>query len=195
MKKAMNTLLDLLQNRHSFPASQLQEPAPDDDQLNDILRCAITAPDHGQLRPWRFITIRGQAREALGEIFVNAAQTRDPQLSEEKLKKLREKPLRSPLIVVIVTTLTPEHPKAPEIEQTLSAGAATQLMQLGATALGFGSIWLTGANAYDEYVKNALGVSSKDQIAGFLYLGTPPTDRPKRRRPDLSEHLSQWTGN
>jgi nitroreductase len=189
----MNSLLDTLQSRHSFPASQLSEPAPNEEQLNDILQCAITAPDHGKLCPWRFIVIRGAARNALGNVFVDAAKSRDPDISEQKLERLKEKPLRSPLIVVIVTTLTPDHPKAPEIEQSLSAGAAAQLMQLGATATGFGSIWLSGANAYDENVKQALGIEAKDQITGFLYLGTPPDTQPTRRRPELIDHVSEWT--
>ena len=188
----MNALLDTLHTRHSVSASQLSEPAPDSEQLNDILKCAITAPDHGKLRPWRFIVIRDEARHALANVFVEAAKVRDPDMSEQKLERLAEKPLRSPLIVVIVTTLTPEHPKAPEIEQTLSAGAAVQLMQLGATALGFGSVWLSGANAYDENVKHALGIETKDQIAGFLYMGTPPETVPPRRRPELSDHVSEW---
>jgi nitroreductase len=189
----MNSLLETLHSRHSYPASQLTEPAPDEQQLKDILQCAITAPDHGKLCPWRFIVIRGSARNALAEVFVEAAKFRDPDMSEQKLERLREKPLRSPLIVAIVTTLTPDHPKAPEIEQTLSAGAAVQLMQLGATATGFGSIWLSGANAYDENVKQALGIEAKDQITGFLYLGTPPKTHPTRRRPELADHVTQWT--
>lgn len=189
----MNALLETLHTRHSFPANQLSDPAPNEEQLNDILKCAIAAPDHGKLHPWRFIIIQAEARLALAEVFVKAAKIREPDISEQKLERLREKPLRSPLIVVIVSTLTPEHPKAPEIEQTLSAGAAVQLMQLGATALGFGSIWLSGANAYDENVKQALGIELKDQITGFLYLGTPPTTRPSRRRPELSDHVSQWS--
>ncbi len=188
----MNALLDTLHTRHSVSANQLSEPAPNAEQLNDILKCAITAPDHGKLRPWRFIVIRDDARHALANVFVEAAKVRDPDMSEQKLERLAEKPLRSPLIVVIVTTLTPEHPKAPEIEQTLSAGAAVQLMQLGATALGFGSVWLSGANAYDENVKQALGIETKDQIAGFLYMGTPPETIPSRRRPELSDHVSEW---
>lgn len=191
----MNSLLDTLHARHSFPASQLTEPAPNEQQLNDILQCAITAPDHGKLSPWRFIVIRGSARQALGDVFAQAATLRDPELSEQKIERMREKPLRSPLIVVIVTTLTPDHPKAPEIEQTLSAGAAVQLMQLGATATGFGSIWLSGANAYDENVKQALGIESKDQITGFLYLGTAPDAQPTRRRPELADHVTQWTAS
>ena len=189
----MNSLLDTLQSRHSFPASQLAEPAPNEQQLNDILHCAMTAPDHGKLCPWRFIIIRGSARNALADVFVKAAKSRDPDISEQKLERISEKPLRSPLIVVIVTTLTPDHPKAPEIEQTLSAGAAVQLMQLGATATGFGSIWLSGANAYDDDVKQALGIEAKDQITGFLYIGTPPETQPSRRRPKLADHVSEWT--
>jgi len=188
----MNLLLDTLQSRHSFPASQLTEPAPDEQQLNEILRCAITAPDHGKLRPWRFITIRGSARSALADVFVKAAKSRDPDIGEEKLERISEKPLRSPLIVVIVATLTPNHPKTPEIEQALSAGAAVQLMQLGATATGFGSIWLTGANTYDENVKKALGINTKDQITGFLYLGTPPDTKPTRKRAELIDHVTDW---
>ncbi len=191
----MNNLLQILQDRHSFPASRLSNPAPNDEQLDDIIRCAITAPDHCQLRPWRFIKIRGDARHALARVFVDAARLREPQISEQKLQKLSEKPLRSPLIVVIVATLTVDHPKAPEVEQLLSAGAAVQLMQLGATAAGFGSIWLTGENAYDNNVKNALDIDSKDRIVGFLYLGSPPDDKPSRRRPAVSEHVSEWRGD
>jgi len=97
------------------------------------------------------------------------------------------------VIVVIVTTVTPDHPKAPVIEQTLSTGAAVQLMQLGASATGFGSIWLSGANAYDENVKAALGIDRKDQIAGFLYLGTPDDGKVVRKRPDIEKHVSHWT--
>ncbi len=189
----MNDLLEALHNRHSIPANQLIEPAPNDEQLNDILKCAATAPDHGKLRPWRFIVIRGDARHALADVFVDAAKEREPAIDPEKLTKLASKPLRSPLIVVIVTTVTPDHPKAPVIEQTLSAGAAVQLMQLGASATGFGSIWLSGANAYDENVKSALGIDRKDQIAGFLYLGTPDDGRVVRKRPDIEEHVSHWT--
>jgi len=189
----MNVLLDALHNRHSVPANLLSEPAPNDEQLNDILKCAVTAPDHGKLSPWRFIIIRDEARYALGELLEQAAKERDPDIENEKLEKIKSKPLRSPLIIVIVTTITADHPKTPEVEQTLSSGAAIQLMQLGATALGFGSIWLSGANTYDENVKTGLGIARKDQIAGFLYLGTPDDSKVVRKRPDVSDHVSEWT--
>ncbi|MFZ3183474.1 MAG: nitroreductase family protein, partial [Pseudomonas sp.] len=57
--------LDALLNRVSVP--RLTEPAPDAAQRELLFRAALRAPDHGQLRPWRFITVEGAAREQLGE--------------------------------------------------------------------------------------------------------------------------------
>ena len=59
--------LDALLNRVSAP--RLCEPAPDAAQRELLFRAALRAPDHGQLRPWRFLTIEGAAREKLGELF------------------------------------------------------------------------------------------------------------------------------
>jgi len=88
----INTLL----NRSSHPAQHLAEPAPDDEQLAQILRCGLTAPDHAAMRPWRFITIRGEARNTLGEIFAAAAVKDDPNVSERKIAAIKDKPLPSP---------------------------------------------------------------------------------------------------
>ena len=185
-------MLDLLEARTSIPAVQLVEPAPTQDQLERILRCGLTAPDHASMHPWRFITIKGDARAALGEVFANAAAKESPPLPAEKIARMKQKPLRSPLIVVIVATITADHPKTPEIEQVLSAGAATTLIQMAATASGFGSIWLTGPNTYNPDVKAALGVSPSDHIVGFLYMGTPSKAATPKQRPNLQEHLSDW---
>ncbi len=186
-------MLSKLQYRASYPAKQLGEPAPNDEQIAQILQCGLSAPDHAALRPWRFITIRGDAREALGEVFVKAALEIDPNTREQKLNLIKEKPLRSPLVVVIVATITPDHPKTPEVEQILSAGAATSQIQLAATELGFGSVWVTGQNAYSNFVKRALGIAVADHIVGFVYMGTPSVDLPVRKRPELSAHHSEWT--
>lgn len=185
-------MLDLLENRTSIPAVQLSEPAPNQQQLERILRCGLNAPDHANMCPWRFITIQGDARTALGDVFAAAALKQNPDTPAEKIARMRQKPLRSPMIVVIVATITADHPKTPEIEQVLSAGAAATLIQLAATASGFGSIWLSGPNTYNEDVKAALGVSQDDQIIGFFYIGTPMKAAVAKPRPNLSDHLSEW---
>jgi len=186
------TELAFLQQRASIPAKYLTEPGPDDDQLNAIVTAGLAAPDHAAMRPWRFIVIRGDARNVLGDVFYTAAKNREPDMDPAKLQRVKDKPLRSPVIVAVVATITPNHPKTPEIEQILSAGAAAQQILLAANAAGFGSVWLTGPNTEAPEVKSALGVSEADVIVGFLYLGTSSIKPPKPARPDIANHLSFW---
>jgi len=192
--KDENLMLDALLNRISIPAVQLIEPAPNEEQLERILSAGLCAPDHACMRPWRFITITGDARHALGDVLASVASKYEPDLPAEKIARTKQKPLRSPLIVVIVATITNDHPKTPVVEQILSAGAAATLIQLAATAQGFGSIWLSGPNTYRQEVKDALGISADDQIIGFVYMGTPSKPAASKPRPNLENHLTQWHG-
>jgi len=186
MKESLKNL-----NRYSTPAKSLVEPAPDDEQLRLILKTALTAPDHGRLHPYRFISIRGKARRKLSEIFGQATLDREPGVDPAYLAKQKDKPLRSPLIVVVVASPI-NSPKIPEIEQLLSAGAAAHNVLLASNALGFGSVWLTGANAYDAYVCSELGLDENEHIIGFIYIGTPSIDLPPRPIPEVSRHHREW---
>ena len=180
-------------DRVSTPANMLIEPVPNDEQLGQIFRAAMNAPDHKHLQPYRFITIRGEARQALSEVFVNAVKIRKPDVDPDYLNKQRQKPLRSPLIVVLVASLQDE-PKVPEIEQMLCVGAVANNIMLANNALGFGSIWLTGDNSYDDNVCRPLGLTSSEKIIGFIYLGTPKVKKPNRETPNLSDKVSDWVG-
>jgi nitroreductase len=165
--------IDALLRRRS--ARTLGEPAPDEGALELLLECASRAPDHGRLRPWRFIVIRGAARARLGELMADLLRRKQPSASAEALQRERQKPLRAPLIVT-VAAVCDAAAKVPAIEQILAAGAAAQNMMLAATALGFDAMWKTGDAAYDDAVKAALGLQGPDAIVGFLYLGTAPAD-------------------
>ena len=46
--------------------------------------------------------------------------------------------------------------------------------------LGFGSMWRTGEFASHDEVKTGLGFAAKDEIVGFLYVGTPQKQPPAR---------------
>lgn len=186
--------IDFLIQRASCPARSLVEPAPTDDELSLVVQAGLSAPDHGALRPWRILAIRGEARVRLGELFAEGARRRDPEINQQNLQAHASKPLRSPLILAVIANITPDHPKAPPLEQILSTGAAAQQMLLAADALGYGAIWLTGPYATDEHVRVSLGLAPKDELIGFLYLGTPSTDKPIRNRPAVDEHLAEWNG-
>ncbi len=189
----MNTL-EFLQQRASIPAKYLSDPAPDADAIAQICKAGLCAPDHAAMRPWRFIVIQGEARERLGEIFQQVALAETPDMPADKIARIRDKPLRSPLILTVVARITADHPKTPEVEQILSAGAAAQQMQLAANALGFGSVWLTGPNAHSALVKQALGIDPADVIVAFLYMGTPTISAPRPKRPAVDAHLEYWPG-
>ena len=142
-----------------------------------MLACATRAPDHGRLRPWRFVLVRSEARGRFGDVLAEHLRRSRPQVSAETLERERLKAFRAPLIVVVAAHCDPAA-KIPQIEQTLSAGAAAHAMMLAAFALGFNAMWKTGGPAYDPAVKSALGLAADDAIVGFLYLGTEPERAP-----------------
>lgn len=162
--------IDLLLTRRS--ARALTEPAPDAAALELIFASAARAPDHGRLRPWRFVIIRGEARTHFGEVLAAHLQRTHANLTEETLQRERGKALRAPLVVVVAAHLNDAVKKVPVVEQLLAAGAAAHAMMLAAVALGFNAMWKTGAAAYDDAVKAALGLQPADAIVGFVYLGT-----------------------
>lgn len=183
--------MELLSTRASN--AKLGEPAPDDATLEAIFEAALRAPDHALLRPWKILVVRGEARARLGDVFARALGDREPDAAEEAIERARRKPLRAPLLIVVAAT-PKEHPKAPEIEQILSAGAVAHGILLGLHARGYAGMWRTGAPAYDPAVKTALGLRSEDHIVGFLYAGTAAVDPPRIERPKPADHVARWDG-
>jgi nitroreductase len=161
--------IDALLTRRS--ARALTEPAPDAGALELIFASAARAPDHGRLRPWRFIVVRGAARQRFGGLLADYLQRTHPQTGEESLQRERAKALRAPLIVVVAARCNAQV-KVPVHEQLLATAAAAHAIMLAANALGFGAMWKTGAAAYDPAVRAGLGLLSDDAIVGFIYLGT-----------------------
>lgn len=184
--------LDALINRVSV--ARLGEPAPTPEQRELLFRAALRAPDHGQLRPWRFLTVEGEAREALGELFARAELARDAQAPTAVLDKVRAMPLRAPLLVVVIGCLS-EHPKVPDSEQLLSAGCAAHGILLAAHALGLGAIWRTGALSHDATVHAGLGLAANERLLGFIYTGTPQNERRSPSPLDPAEFVANWTSD
>jgi nitroreductase len=181
--------LELLLTRDS--ALRLEEPGPDQTALDAIFRSALRAPDHGRLRPWRFVLIPRERRARFGEVLAESLRRRQPDAAPESLARERDKALRAPVIVVVAARLKPSD-KIPEVEQIISAGAAAQNMMLAAHALGFGAMWRTGAAAYDDSVKLALGLATNDAIIGFLYLGSRVGGSSPLPRPAPEEFVAVW---
>jgi nitroreductase len=183
--------IELLRTRASN--GKLTEPAPDDETLRLAFEAAARAPDHASLRPWRLHVIRGAAREKLGALMADVVQRKQPQASAEELAQAKGKALRAPLIIAVGAIIKP-HPKVPEVEQILAAGAAAHAVLLALQARGFAAIWRTGAPVYDEVVKQAFGYGPADRLIGFIYAGTPRQQLAQVSRPEPAEFVSEWSG-
>lgn len=175
--------LQVLDHRRSTPSRLLSEPGPDAAQLQRMLATAVRVPDHGRLEPWRFILIRGNNRQRLGDALARRAVERNPDALAAVLDKDRARFNHAPLVVAVIARLTPGH-KVPEQEQLLSGGAVCLSLLQAADALGFGAQWLTGWAAYDPVVAATLGLSENEKVIGFIHVGTASEPIAERDRPD-----------
>src|SRR5262245_48159020 len=183
--------VELLLSRQSV--NLLQEPAPDGAELDLILDAGMRAPDHGRLRPWRFVLIRGEQRKAWADRLAEAAMARDPANGPAMAEKARAWVGRTPLIIAVGVEI--KEGKIPEIEQVLSAGAAAMNMLNAIHLLGYGGLGVKGGNGYALQVNKALGFEPPSRLVGFLGVGTPrpmPADAPKIARPSRAQHARDW---
>ena len=54
-------------------AKTFGDTAPTAEHLAIVLQAAVRAPDHGRLRPWRFMLIEGDERQKFGEMLAASA--------------------------------------------------------------------------------------------------------------------------
>ncbi|GAN87142.1 nitroreductase [Komagataeibacter intermedius] len=185
------TSLDLLLSRFSTDA--LMEPAPTGDVLHAILSTAMRAPDHGKLRPWRYVLVRGDARSEVAQRVVASMKRLDPDVDPAKIEKRQSRFSTMPLVIVLGMHLRPEH-KIPLIEQELAVGAAAMNILNALHATGFGGVWVSGDVAYDPELAAELGFRAPHRLAGFLFVGTPKPDARGPKRRDVDGYVAEWTG-
>lgn len=187
-----NEILDFLASRRSLKPTMFASQGPTAEELEQILTVAARVPDHKKLNPWRFIVFQGEARADAGELFVNACLAEDKQEpSDVRLATERQRFMRAPLVIAVVSRMV-DKPGVPEIEQTLSAGAAAFNLCLAANALGYGTCWITEWIAYSPTVRAGLGLEENERIAGFVYVGRAAERQDDRPRPVLADIVTHW---
>ena len=184
--------IDFLLTRRSTVAKMMDGPGPSDADLQKILETGMRVPDHGRLTPWRFIVIRGDAREKIGDVICASYKKKRPEAIEEQIEIEQERLTRAPVVVAVISRVHKGH-KIPEWEQVLSAGAACQTMLIAAQSMGYAAQWLTEWYAYNADVKAAIGAEPGDEIAGFVYFGNEMMDGKERARPEYQDIVSEWS--
>lgn len=183
-------VINWIKSRRSI--GNLTIPAPSQEQVKQAVECAMTAPDHKKLQPWRFIVVEKQARHELGRALLAAAEAKavrdGAELNEKTTQKTLKMPLRAPMIIAVVTKMQ-YHEKVPAFEQLLSAGAAVQNLILALKAQGFSTVWRTGTLSNEPSVKSYFNVGFDDYIVAFVYVGTAHCQMPDRKDVDSSDFI------
>lgn len=160
-------LLDLILHRRS--AGALVEPGPSPAELRQILAAAGTVPDHGLLRPFRFVVAEGENRARFGDALASAAAERLAGIPPAKLAKVREKAFRSPTIVILVSS--PKPGKIEVWEQAATAACAGYAIVLAAHALGVGAVWKSVPFTTGAALRDVLGLADGEEMLGWIHLG------------------------
>ena len=181
----------LIEARQTVLPKRLAAPGPDGGQLQQILRAAGAAPDHGERIPWRFVIVPPPARTALAEVFAQSLAERDPAATAQQLAQAREKAHRAPLLLLAVARLAPTAAdKAPDDERLVSAGCAIQNMLLIATAQGFGSALTSGKALQSPGLRALFALKAYERALCFINIGTAASSRLRRARPLPADYVS-----
>jgi nitroreductase len=185
---------EIIARRRSI--GKMTDRRPTRQQIEKILEAGTHAPNHHNAQPWRFFVLAGQARSELGDILAESLLARSGELSSEKgqalLNKERGKLLRAPVVIVAAAEY-PQQDNVIEIENVEAVAAAVENMLLVAEELELAAMWRTGDAAYDPRVKQWLGLTPKDHIVAFIYLGYPAIPI-QERRPTPHEKKTTWLG-
>lgn len=178
-------ILDFIKSRRSI--GNLVAPAPTHAQVEQAIEVALSAPDHKDLNPYRFIVLENQALNNLGTALKNAAIAQG-ETDEKTLKKAENMPLRAPMIIACVTDFKP-HDKVPHWEQVAASSCAVQNLLLALSAQGFATVWRTGPLANAPEVKRYFNVTADNQVIAFVYVGTAVSTMPPRSKIDVTPFI------
>ena len=180
-----------MQSRQTILPKRLIAPGPAPEQLAMILNAAATAPDHGQLLPWRFVLVPQDARFRLADVFGAALIARDALATPVQIGQAREKAYRSPLLLLVVVDRRCGDAAIDLSERIVSAGCAVQNMLLMATALGFGSALTSGQALKFEGLRTLFGLAEGERALCFVSVGTAHSRKLARLRPAPREFVTR----
>jgi nitroreductase len=169
-------VLAAVMSRRSSP--KVAAGAPTHAELVHLVQAAANVADHGSLRPWRLIELRGDARHWLGRAIAAAAGKHG-----DDGDKLAAKPLRADLLIAVVASRRPSH-KVQAWEQDATAAGVAHTLSLLLTEAGWGVMWRTGPFTRSAQVRELHRLEENEELLGWLYVGTP-TEAAGDRKPSV----------
>ena len=164
--------------------------APTTGDLGLILSTATTVPDHGDLRPWRFVVSAGVGRDLFAEALVAGLhELRGTDLPDAVVAKMHAKAYAAPCAVLLVAS--PDPTSNVEVwEQVVSASCTGYSIVLAATGLGYGAVWKSAAVLGTAAVRRLVGLTADESLLGWVNVGTPAPLGRKKRGADHADPLA-----
>jgi nitroreductase len=161
--------------------------------IQQLLECAVRAPNHKLTEPWRFVVLTGRARDRLAEIRAQHRLKRftDPAGPEAAAAadKVRREARATPVFVVVLTAVNPDD--ITREEDYAATMMATANLMTAAQALGLGTFLRTGGVMQDPALLELAGVPDGFRVVAVLSLGYPAEAEPPRRRKPATE-VTRW---
>jgi nitroreductase len=163
--------------------------------IEQLLDCAVRAPNHKLTEPWRFAVLTGQAKATLAEIRARHRLKRyqDPASAEAQagMDKVRRETLEVPAVIVVMSRVHED--EVTREEDFAAVMMATANMMTAAQSLGLGTYLKTGGVMRDPSLIRLVGLPDGYRIVGLLSVGYPADpESPRRRRPACE--LTEWLG-
>jgi nitroreductase len=180
------TVLDTIFARKSVRSYTEQDVTPE--QVETLLKAAMSAPSGMNLQPWRFVVVRDQ------EVKDKLAGPRGGMIAT------------APVVIVVCGQTTWTHkpfggqPDAPDIEDpngnwTADCAAATENLLIAVQAMGLGAVW-TAAYPYPEriaVIRETLGLPENVSPYCVVPVGYPAgDDQPKDKWKPENIHFDKW---
>jgi nitroreductase family protein len=181
--------LAFLGQRHSVGPKYLTLPAPSPEELQQAVAVALRAPDHQQLRPFRFVRVGDAQRERLGGLFARDAARRGHGAAE--VERARERAHNGPALLAVVGHVRPNVEDVPDHEQWVCIGAGMMNFLNALHLMGYGAKILSGASVRDPDIQAAFCRSGETLVAWVL-AGTPTRVAHPKHADDAPAALSDW---
>ena len=168
------TALEAVMRRRS--RSSVSPLAPTHEELLPLVEAAATVADHGDLKPWRLIELRGDSRLRLGQAFAEASG-----LEGKDAVKLAEKPLRASLLIAVVVSFKPSF-KVHRWEQEATASGVAHMLSLLLDEAGWGVFWRSGGHTRSLAVHEMHELGPDEELLGWLYVGGVLKEKSEKKR-------------
>lgn len=170
---------DWIRTRQSiYPGSYTGEAASDE-QIQQILLNANTAPSHRHTEPWRFHVVTPAARAGFKAFFQELYTEVHPgELYKERKYVKLGKRIEASSHILIINMQRDQKASVPEWEEVAAMGCAMQNIYLSLEPLGLGGYWSSPQYLIDN-ITDYIDLREGERCMGLFYIGVRKEEIPQ----------------